>query len=531
MPKKPPQQALPVATEAHVSKEPTLTKAPPPGKLFPCANCGAKVEFDPRSRTLKCPYCGHETAIAEPGKAETAAAVVEHEFDAYIQKLKEGNLGALGTHSSQVKCTACGAVVLVEDKVVTDTCPFCSTHLENKPESVEGMIPPESVIPFELDLRAARHSFEKWVEGLWFAPSALKKLADLGQLTGIYIPYWTYDAMTYSRYSGLRGDDYLETESYTEKDAQGNDVTRTRTVTRTVWTPVSGEVQHFFDDVLVCGSKTLTGHLVYRLEPWKLSELEPFKSDFLAGMKTERYAVGLKDGLEAAKHRMEPTIASLIQQDIGGNHQQILSKKTQYLAVTFKHCLLPVWMANYRYQEKVFHILVNGRTGKVSGERPWSFWKIFGLVAIILAVIAFIVILFASFQKSSGGGNPRRGSIEQPDVKEMAAMPPLPRSRVGLTPIGLSWGEPDLRPRAICLACEENAVVKAAGPSLPELDRPGEHAVAAPVWRSRHVPVGIFGHERRVLRLQECPVRDDFALSRCPGTQTRTEGPGDVVGV
>jgi predicted RNA-binding Zn-ribbon protein involved in translation (DUF1610 family) len=75
MPDMPPP--LPKATEPPVTKEPTLTKAPPKGKLFPCANCGAKVEFDPRSRSLKCPYCGHETAIAEAKDKDVAAAETE----------------------------------------------------------------------------------------------------------------------------------------------------------------------------------------------------------------------------------------------------------------------------------------------------------------------------------------------------------------------------------------------------------------------------------------------------------------------
>lgn len=424
MPDQPPP--IPKATEPRVAKEPTLTKAPPAGKLFPCANCGAKVEFDPRTRSLKCPYCGHETAIADSGK-EKDGAVVEHDFDAYVRKLEEGKGGEIAGRSSQVKCTGCGAVVLLEDKVVTEKCPFCGIHLENKPESVEGMIPPESLLPFELDLRAARQAFQKWLERLWFAPSTLKKLADLGQLTGIYIPYWTYDAMTYTRYHGMRGDDYQETETYTERDAQGNEVTKTRTVTRTRWTPVSGEVQHFFDDVLVCGSKSLPSHLVERLEPWSLKELEPFKSDFLAGLKTERYAVGLSDGLVVAKQRMEPTIVSLIRQDIGGDHQNIVTKNTSYLAITFKHCLLPLWVANYRYQERLFHILINGRTGKVSGERPWSFWKIFGLVALIVLVIGLIIGLIMTFQQSNAHPSPAPSPRPAQNRKVSMASPSFQR--------------------------------------------------------------------------------------------------------
>ena len=80
---------------------------------------------------------------------------------------------------------------------------------------------------------------------------------------------------------------------------------RSRTVTKTSWTPVSGEVQHFFDDVLVCGSKSVPEHLIDGLEPWETGELEPFQDSFLAGLKTERYAVDLKAGLGLAKRKME----------------------------------------------------------------------------------------------------------------------------------------------------------------------------------------------------------------------------------
>ncbi|MCI0703394.1 MAG: hypothetical protein L0241_20130, partial [Planctomycetia bacterium] len=273
----------PVPTGPPVDKEPTLSKSPPKGKLFPCLQCGAKVEFDPRSRSLKCPYCGHTSSVEDAG-----GEVEERDFKEYASKLVKGNVGRIAGRSMQTKCSGCGAMVLLEDKVVTDECPFCSTHLENKPEAVEGMLPPESLIPFRVDLRHARESFDKWLHGLWFAPTELKKIANLGQLTGVYIPYWTYDAMTYTKYRGMRGDDYQTTETYTERDASGNMVTRTRTVTRTNWYPVSGEVQHFFDDVLVCGSRSVPPHLIRGLEPWDTGELEPFQDSFLAGLKTER---------------------------------------------------------------------------------------------------------------------------------------------------------------------------------------------------------------------------------------------------
>ena len=376
--------------------------SPPEGKLFPCEKCGAKIEFDPVSRSLKCPYCGHATIIAEPAD-EAEAAVVERDFEEYLAKLETENGAPIAGHASQVRCSGCGAMVLLDDKVVTEKCPFCSTHLENKPESAASMIPPESLVPFKRDFRYARAAFEKWIGSLWFAPSELKQAANLGQLAGVYVPYWTYDAMTNTRYRGERGDNYQDTETYTERDAQGNSVTKTRTVTRTRWNNVSGRVEHFFDDVLVCATKSVPEKLVSSLAPWDLDKLEPFNADFLSGFKTERYGLGLQGGFGEAKQTMEPEIVRLIHRDIGGDHQRISNKQTQYLGITFKHLLLPVWVANYRYRDKLFQILVNGRTGKLSGERPWSVWKIARLIILVLVA----VILFAAVASMAKGKSPK----------------------------------------------------------------------------------------------------------------------------
>jgi hypothetical protein len=286
-------------------------------------------------------------------------------------------------------------MILLEDKLVTDKCPYCATHLENKPESAEAMIAPESLLPFGMEQRKARAEFEKWIDGLWFAPNELKKLADLGQFSGVYVPFWTYDSMTYSDYTGQRGDDYTTTETYVETDSDGNQHTRTRTVVHTNWTWVSGQVQHFFDDVLICASKSLPLDLVDALTPWDMESLTPFKPDYLSGFKTERYAVGLEDGFSSAKVIMDGAIRRLVQEDIGGDHQQISTVETRHLGVTFKHLLLPIWIASYRYREQLYQIIVNARTGEVQGRRPYSVWKIASLAIAIILAVGAVAYFFA----------------------------------------------------------------------------------------------------------------------------------------
>ena len=377
---------------------PLPRKAPPPGRRFPCRQCGAKLDFDPAARGLRGPYCGHTERIPEADD-DQKAAVREHDLEAFLADQEKRAGAAIAGHACQVRCEGCGAVVVLEDRVATEKCPYCGTHLENKPEAVRDLIPPESVLPFAVTDRQARDRFNTWIAGLWFAPSELKHLANLGQFGSVYAPFWTYDAMTYTSYTGQRGDDYWDEESYT--DSQGK--RQTRRVRKTRWWPVSGEVQHFFDDVLVRASRTLPGRLIDRLAPWHLDELEPFRDEFLSGHLTERYAVSLKEGFHSAQEVMEDAITGLIRRDIGGDHQIIDSRRTNYVGVTFKHTLLPVWVANYRYRDRLFHVLVNGRTGSLVGERPWSAWKVIRLGLLIFFAILLALILVNKAKGDSGG--------------------------------------------------------------------------------------------------------------------------------
>ncbi len=79
--------------------------------------------------------------------------------------------------------------------------------------------------------------------------------------------------------------------------------------------------------------------------------------------------------------------------DIGGEHQQVSSLNVQYHNITFKHILLPVWLSAYRYRGKVYRFMVNGRTGEVQGERPWSRIKITLAVLVVIMLTLLITYL------------------------------------------------------------------------------------------------------------------------------------------
>ena len=73
-------------------------------------------------------------------------------------------------------------------------------------------IRPAGMLPFLIGDQEAKRLVADWLKGLWFAPSGTAEQArGPGRLQGVYLPYWTYDSHTHTRYVGRRGDVYYET--------------------------------------------------------------------------------------------------------------------------------------------------------------------------------------------------------------------------------------------------------------------------------------------------------------------------------
>ncbi|MFP7674091.1 primosomal protein N' (replication factor Y) - superfamily II helicase [Marivita sp. S0852] len=355
--------------------EDTLT-APVQEHRFPCDNCGADFRYDPAAGLLKCDHCGNTSNIAGAGPW---GGDVIREID--FQTALADNLPSQEMEEIRVsQCPNCAAQVEFDPGVHAAECPFCATPVVAD-TGRNRHIKPKGLLPFALEEEQARNAMTDWLGRLWFAPNGLQDYARKGRrMTGIYVPYWTFDADTASSYRGEHGTVYYET-----RRVQRNGKTETVRVAKVRWRLASGRVARFFDDVLVLASRSLPKRYTDALEPWDLSALEPYHPEYLAGFRAEAYTVELADGFVEARSYMDRVITRDVKFDIGGDRQRIHHIDTRVSDVTFKHILLPVWLAAYKYRGKSYRFVVNGRTGAVQGERPWSAWKIgfavvFGLI-------------------------------------------------------------------------------------------------------------------------------------------------------
>jgi hypothetical protein len=337
---------------------------------------------------LACPSCKHEERIPTSNES-----IQELSYVKYLT-LRPEQLTQIADVVQQVECKSCGAMVVFTPPEVARSCPFCAAAIVMQPKSADPMLCPEAVLPFAVEKKDAEAAVNKWIAGRWFAPDALKRFAITRSIAGVYIPFWTYDTYTTSSYAGSRGEHYYVTEEYTETDQDGNRVTKTRQVQKTNWYPAAGIVSHWFDDILIPATTSMQKNYLMALEPWDLPALKPYDPAFLSGFQAQRYQVGMAEGFEEAKQIAAPEIESLIRLDIGGDEQRIDYVQTQYSAITFKHILMPVYVGAYTLKEKVYQVLVNGRTGEVQGERPYSVIKItFAIISAMIALYFFIVYL------------------------------------------------------------------------------------------------------------------------------------------
>lgn len=355
-------------------------------KRCDCPGCGATLIFAADLQKLRCEYCDAEIELDKLQKGgEAPPNVVER---ALTELLNSEAAKGYGLPTQALQCKQCGAAINYPDKVTSGKCCFCGSDTVIERPANTQLIRPESLIPFKVTKEQAGSKFSEWVGSLWFRPNNLKRMARVHEIGGVYAPFWTFDAQADTRWNAESGYHYYVTEEYTNSEGKRE----TRQVQHTRWEPSSGHHRGSYDDLLICASKGLSEALVRVLEPFHTTQnLVGYQSSYLSGWGAEEYAVGPSEAWEKGQQRFEQHEYSACSSQVPGDTHRNLRISMRLSSVTWKHCLLPVYVAAYRYNDKVYRFLVNGETGKVSGEAPYSFWKIF--FAVVAAILVFVLFM------------------------------------------------------------------------------------------------------------------------------------------
>ena len=340
-----------------------------------CPACGGTLDFDPKTGALLCSYCGAVVEI----ETDTPLRAEELDFD------EAEIVGSCdwGAEKRVVICKSCGAETIYDAATVSGECPYCGSNQVMEAGDTKTMAP-GGVCPFKLTEEDAGGRFLGWLKKKLFCPSAAKKSAKAGKMRGVYLPYWTFDTDTDSSYTARYG------RQRVVKRGKSTHVV-------TDWYHTSGTYHEFINDELVSGTERHDEAMLSGVAPFDTENNVAYKPEYVAGFASERYSVGLKAAWERAKRfikdRLTGRITAKIKHDHHADLVSNLNVKTVYRNITYKYLMLPVWMSSFVYKGKVYHFMVNGQTGKVSGKAPISPLRVAIAIFIGIVIVGLLAVL------------------------------------------------------------------------------------------------------------------------------------------
>jgi hypothetical protein len=129
----------------------------------------------------------------------------------------------------------------------------------------------------------------------------------------------------------------------------------------------------------------------------------PYQPQYLSGWSAESYQVPLAEAWPLGRDIIYQHEHSACDGEVPGDTHRNLNVNTQLSDLTFKHVLLPVWVASYRYRDKTFRFMINGQTGRVEGEKPISWIRVTIAVILAIVVIGLLVYIFSRMESAQSG--------------------------------------------------------------------------------------------------------------------------------
>ena len=92
---------------------------------------------------------------------------------------------------------------------------------------------------------------------------------------------------------------------------------------------------------------------------------------YLSGYLADKYDVSIRDSIKRANERVKNSTIKAFN-DTAGRYTAVIPEKSRvgFSNGKIRYSLLPVWMLNIKYMDKMYKFAINGQTGKVVGKYP-----------------------------------------------------------------------------------------------------------------------------------------------------------------
>jgi DNA-directed RNA polymerase subunit RPC12/RpoP len=341
---------------------------------YKCPNCNAVLKYNPKGKNWKCEYCGSSFNKEE-------LDLNEEKFEKNkVKKPKENNVE--GVEVDEYTCQNCGAKIVADVNTAATFCVYCRNTAILKSRLTDKFAP-NRVIPFAKTKQDAIEGFKSVCKGKIFAPKEFALERNINEITGVYIPFWLHscDMNAVMNGKGTRittwtvGDQrYTKTDIF-EVDREGN---------------------YTFESIPVDGSKRFDDAIMNSIEPFDYGELKDFAAGYLSGFLAEKYDIEKDEAKKITLKRAQNSATTNIRNTIPYTSFTAEKSEANITSENIEYVLLPVWMVNVKYNGKMYPFAMNGQTGKMIGNIPWSGAKAF-LAFVIVFIITFIIAMIFTY--------------------------------------------------------------------------------------------------------------------------------------
>ena len=352
---------------------------------YKCPCCGAPLVFS--GNELRCDSCDNTFPVEtmqqmSEGMAE-AGGESKYDWENYQPRSYEDTSEI---NLANYNCPSCGAQITGDDTLGSTVCPYCGQSTIVKGQ-FEGTLRPDYIIPFKVDKKAAMTAFEADFKNAPFLPDEFKSKKKIEEMAGVYVPFWMFDCDC---------DAYITYNA--ERVTRWSDSNYNYTKTDYFKLFRAGSVG--FANIPVDGSKKADDAYMEAVEPYNYEDAVDFNGAYLSGYLADKYDVSADESIERANERVKnSTIAAF--NDTTGMFQMVTpdESRVSFSNGKIRYSLLPVWMLNIKYLDKMYQFAINGQTGKVVGNYPVDegkkkkfFWKVAGICYAAAAVVAYFLL-------------------------------------------------------------------------------------------------------------------------------------------
>jgi transposase-like protein len=374
-----------------------------------CPKCGSPdINYLQRSGNWICSFCRYKWDPSDSKTYEEVAGV-KTEIRDLVGTLVASAAEAIALEQDQLtlKCTACGAEVIVDTKEANRArCHWCRQTLSLNQKVPNGAVP-DAILPFTVTKDQAVANISDFVsKRKFFALPKFTREFEPENVIGVYLPYTLVDGNLSAE---LQGEAEIQTRTWTEQRDKSSvryynaDVYRVARKFDYQVDDLTVEASKMRSDIQLGDTQANTNNIINTILPFDTKNAIPYNSAFMAGFNSERRDMNVEAITPVVKDQfmsIARSVATAVspqyeQRGMRWDYEHIDIKGTRWVSV-----YLPVWLYSYFEQDKglLHYVAVNGRTGETMGSVPVNYAKLRSIaiaIGVTLEVASWPILIAA----------------------------------------------------------------------------------------------------------------------------------------